>query len=393
MPPQTVAAIITVYHKWSHADVLVGKLLEGYLHDGKTMPSLRLASMYVDQRPAGEWSAGLAKKHGFTLHDTIAGAITRGGPTLAVDGVLLIGEHGKYPTNRKGQILYPRRRFFAETCAVFERSKRVVPVFNDKHLAATWDDTRWMIDRARALFVPLMAGSVVPLTWRRPALQLPRGAELTEAVQIGYGPFEGYGFHALEGLQCFAERRRGGETGVRSVQCLRGQAMWDALDRGLWSKECLDAALKRVPAHAPGDVRALTAKTADAGVWLIEYRDGFRAAVAMLNGWLYEGDGGAFIVAGKVRGQPQPFTCHFYLQNIDPFAQFGYQLRAIEALVRTSHAPYPVERTLLTGGVLDAVMTSAAERGRKVDTPHLAVRYTPTDWPFVTDPVPREIKR
>src|SRR5438132_381955 len=83
-----------------------------------------------------------------------------------------------------------------------EASKKSVPVFNDKHLAAEWKDAKWMYDRARELFVPFLAGSSVPVTWRRPELKLPKDSELTEAVQVGYGPFEAYGFHALEGLQC-----------------------------------------------------------------------------------------------------------------------------------------------------------------------------------------------
>src|SRR5919202_28612 len=145
-------------------------------------------------------SRALAKKHGFTLHDTIAGAVTRGGKSPAVDGVLLIGEHGKYPANAKGQVLYPRRRFFEGVAAVFERAKKSVPVFNDKHLSAEWKDARWMYDKARELFVPFMAGSSLPVTWRRPPLKLPKGCDLVEAVQVGYGPLEAYGFHALEAL-------------------------------------------------------------------------------------------------------------------------------------------------------------------------------------------------
>jgi hypothetical protein len=310
-----------------------------------------------------------------------------------VDGVLCIGEHGRYPDNAKGQKLYPRRRFFAEVARVFEQGKRSVPVFNDKHLAATWDDAKWMYDRSRELFVPLLAGSSVPVTWRRPPLRLPLGCELEEAVQVGYGPFEGYGFHALEGLQCMVEGRKGGETGVRAVQCLQGGAMWEALDRGRWSKPVLEAALARVPAHAGGDYRAATAKARDAGVFLIEYRDGLRAAVAMMNGWVYEGDGGAFTFACRRKGQAKPQATHFYLQQPDPFAHFAYLVKAIDSLMQTNHAPYPVERTLLTTGILDAVMTSRAEKNRRVETPHLAVRYQPTDWPFATDPVPKAIKR
>jgi hypothetical protein len=212
-------------------------------------------------------------------------------------------------------------------------------------------------------------------------------------VQIGYGPFEGYGFHALEGLQCIAERRKGGETGVQSVQCVQGKGMWEALDRGRWSGPLLEAAMKLVPAHAKGDVREATSRNDEAGVFLIEYRDGFRAAVAMLNGWVYEGDGGAFTFAARIKGKDRPAACLFYLQNLDPFGHFASLVKAIDSLMRTSHAPYPVERTLLTTGILDAVMTSKAEKGKKIDTPHLAIKYTPTDWPFEKGPVPKLIKR
>jgi hypothetical protein len=390
---KNVAAIITEYRKWSHADVIVGKILEGYNYDGKEYPNLKIVSMVVDQKPMGEWSERYAKKFGFTIYDSIEGALLRGGKNLAVDGVMCIGEHGKYPLNKKGQILYPRRRFFSEVCDVFVKTKKSVPVFNDKHLSAEWADAKWMVDRAKELFVPFLAGSVLPLTWRRPALKLDKGVELTEAVQLGYGPFEGYGFHALESLQCMVERRKGGETGVRSVQCLQGKAMWEALDKGLWSKTLLEAAIKLVPAHAPGDLRTATEGNKEAGVWLIEYRDGFRAAVAMLNGWLYEGDGGAFIFAGKIKDKPAPVACHFYLQYPDPFAHFGEQVRAFETMLRTNHAPYPVERTLLTTGILDAVMTSKAEMQRKVETKWLAIEYKASDHGFLEGKVPPTIKR
>jgi len=307
--------------------------------------------------------------------------------------VLCIGEHGKYPTNARAQILYPRRRFFEEVAAAFVKYKKTAPVFSDKHLGPTWADAKWMYDKARELFVPLLAGSSIPLTWRRPALQLPKGCELTAAVALGYGPFEGYGFHTLEALQCMVERRKGGETGVQAVQCLQGPAMWEAMDRGLFSREVLEAALALVPAHAPGDYRALTAKDPEAGVILVEYRDGLRAAVVILNGWVYEGDGGPFIFAGKLRGRDKPVAVQFYQQLVDPFGHFAYLVKAIESLVQTSHAPYPVERTLLTSGVLDAAMTSKADKHRRVETPHLAIPYQPADWPFATDPLPKAVRR
>jgi hypothetical protein len=393
MAKKPVAAVVTVYHRDSHADVLVGKIIGGFDHQGGPGPNLRLAALYVDQFPANDISRALAKKYGFPIASSIEGAMTLGGKKLAVDGVLSIGEHGKYPTNARGQILYPRRRFFEEIANTFVKYKKTVPVFSDKHLAATWTDARWMYDRSRELFIPFMAGSSVPVLWRRPPLQLQKNCELTGAVAIGYGPMEGYGFHALEGLQCMVERRRGGETGVKAVQFLDGKAMWRAQDQGRWSRPILEAGLALMPAHATGDYRKVTAQNDDAGVFLIEYRDGFQAAVAMMNGYAYEGDGGAFLFAGQLKGEAKPVATLFYCQMLEPFGHFIHQLKAIDSMIQTGHAVIPIERTLLTTGILDAIMTSRAEKGRRIETPHLAIRYQPTDWPFATDPVPPLIKR
>src|SRR5256885_16207447 len=177
-----VAGIVTEYRRWSHADVILTKILDGYNLDGGAGPNLRLASLYVDQFPEKDMSRDLAKKYNFTIYDTIEAALTLGGKNLAVDGVLCIGEHGKYPTNERGQILYPRRRFFEETTNTFARVGRSVPVFNDKHLAATWEDGLWMYQRARQLFVPFLAGASLPVTWRRPVLTLARHCEPAVAV-------------------------------------------------------------------------------------------------------------------------------------------------------------------------------------------------------------------
>src|SRR4051812_12822720 len=185
MPAKKVAAVTTEYRRWSHAAVILRNRLDGY-PDG-TRPNMELVALVTDQVPKGDMSRDLARKHGFRICDTASEALTLGTPTLAVDAVLSIGEHGLYPDNEKGQKLYPRRRFFAEIAGVFERTRKSVPVFNDKHLAATWDDAKWMYDTARRLLVPFLAGSSIPVTWRKPDLALPRGCELDGAVQIGYG--------------------------------------------------------------------------------------------------------------------------------------------------------------------------------------------------------------
>ncbi|WP_439627403.1 hypothetical protein [Gemmata sp.] len=414
MPAKKVAAVVTEYRKWSHADVILRNLLDGY-PDG-TRPEMQLVSLFTDQVPKNDMSRELAKKHGFKVCDTIAECLTLGGKALAVDAVLSIGEHGKYPTNEKGQLLYPRRRFFEEITATFEKTGASVPVFNDKHLAATWDDAKWMYDRSRKLMFPFMAGSSLPVTWRKPKVVLPKGCELTGVVQIGYGPFEGYGFHALEAMQCMVERRAGGETGVAAVTCHSGgsvlaameghvwalggpaaraarrEVMWEAFDKHPWAGPLLEAGLKHVSDHAAGDMRRIAAAAKDSGVIEVEYRDGLRAFVVVLNGWFHEGDGGAFIFAGQRKGADKPDACQFYLQQPDPFAHFAELTKAIDSMVRTGHAAYPVERTLLTTGVLDAVMTSHHANGKRIETPHLAIKYAPTEWGPATGEIPKPKK-
>ena len=62
---------------------------------------------------------------------------------------------------------------------------------------------------------------------------------------VGDGGSDAMDFHALEALQCMVERRSGGESGVRSVQLLDGDAVWNAGDKGVWSKRLLHSALSR----------------------------------------------------------------------------------------------------------------------------------------------------
>jgi hypothetical protein len=379
--PKSVACIVTEYRENSHADVIVGKILEGYDQKGGPGPALKVASIFTDQVPAKDMSRPMAEKHKFTISDSIEQAITLGRGEIAVDGVLLIGEHGQYPTNVKGQHCYPRPRFFEDTADVFRKYGRAVPTFNDKHLAYNWHNAAWMYEMSRQLMIPFMAGSSLPVTYRRPAMTLPMGSELESALVIGYGGLESYGFHTLETLQCIVERRRGGETGVVSVQALQGDAMFRTLDEGRWSRELLEAGLKLIP-HNQGKVEDNCRANKSAAVYLIEYTDGLRAAAAMLNGHTTQ-----FAVAAKRRGQAEPFATWFFLSEPKPYPHFAYLVKAIEQMIHTNHPSYPAERTLLTTGILDAAMTSVFLGGKRVETPHLAkVRYQPVDYPFAPQP-------
>ena len=105
--------------------------------------------------------------------------------------------------------MYPRRELFEEIVKVFRRTGRSVRVFNDKHLSYSWDNAKWMYDQSRKLKFPLMAGSSIPVTWRLPPLSFKRGIELDAVLAVGPGSFESYGFHNLEFLQSFVEKRKG----------------------------------------------------------------------------------------------------------------------------------------------------------------------------------------
>ncbi len=374
-----VAAVVTVYTNNSHADVIVGKILEGFQQDGGPGPNLRLATLYADQVPAGDMSRRLAEQHGFQIAQTIDAALTGGGDQLEVAGVLSIGEHGNYPyTPDTRQHMYPRRRFFDEIVASFRRAGQVAPLFNDKHLSYAFVDARHMFDTARQLEIPFLAGSSLPVTWRVPPLELPLGSEIEASLGIGYGGLESYGFHALETHQCMVERRRGGETGVAAVQAVRGDAIWRAESKGRWSRELFDALLKVIPDVPAGDPRQRLGE--NAAFYLIEYRDGLKATVAMANGVARH-----FGFAVKLRGRRQPLATWFKLQDGKPYGHFAYLLRAIEHTVHTRTAAYPVERTLLTTGILDRAMHSLAADGQRWETPELAISYQPRDWPFARE--------
>lgn len=393
--PLPVAAVVTQYWEYSHADVILGKILEGWQQLGGPGPNLEVVSVYVDQFPDKDLSRMLSKKHGFRIASTIDEAVTLGTNTVPVAGVLSIGEHGDYPsTPDTRQKMYPRRRFFDEIVGAMRRCNKFVPLFNDKHLGFRWQDAKHMVDTARRYRIPFMAGSSVPVTWRYPAWDLPAGSPIQQAMVVGHSTAEPYLFHALEGLQCIVERRRGGETGVTAVTALRGAQIREAEKRGDWSRPLLKSALRAVGAPTTNlDQRIAHPQTV---FFLIEYRDGLKATAAMIldavgpNPPKYSCQ---LAVACQVENQAEPFACWMKTPGI-PFPHFSELLQGIEHMVHTRTPAYPVERTLLTTGVLDRMMHSLhPQKGKRLPSPELAIRYKTPRWKFANEANPAKPER
>jgi hypothetical protein len=380
--PKRIAIIATIYRLQSHAQHMGDRFLVGYPYAGAWHhPNMKVVSLYVDQKPEGDLSGARAHEFDFEVYPSVADALRCGGKQLAVDAVLIIAEHGNYPRNEKGQILYPRYEFFQQTAQVFEKDGRAVPVYNDKHLSYSFEKAKAMVDTSRRLRFPMLAGSSIPVTWRLPSIELPMGCEIEDALMVGEGGSDAMDFHALEGLQCMVERRRGGETGVKAVQLLEGDAVWKAGEEGRYSKELLTAALSRSDTPlgltvtdgrtqdlvASGELPKLVKKPA---AYFIEYRDGLKATMMMLDGALKD-----FNFAARLKGTAGIQSTQFLLTPDPNVTYSACLMHKAEQMFETGVAPYPVDRTLLVSGILESCLTSKLQDHARLETPHLQVTY------------------
>jgi len=359
-----IACISSTYHVRSHSDNFITRFLEGYwIHEKFYEPPFTVASLWIDQIHPADIGHRLSHAYNFPVTKSIADALTLNTGKLAVDGVVLVCEHGTYPENERHQHLYPRFEFFEQVVNVFKQSGRSCPVFVDKHLSYDWKKARQMFKWSRDLKFPLMAGSSVPVTFRRPEYDPPVNSDLESALSIG-GDWVGDGgiFHIFETLQAFVERRKGGESGIRAVQLLKGDEVWKAAQQGLWSRDLLDTALARrlkSSDQKPGE------KTAVLG--LIEYRDGFKAATLSLSGV------SEYIVAVKPKGlPPQATLCYIPIENSNNFSML---VHGITQMVATGQPAIDVRRTLLVSGALTGLMESGFQKGKRIETPELKIAY------------------
>lgn len=438
--PLRLAILGSDYRLGSHLQTIADRFMVGYPHEGDWhMPNVQVVSLYVDQRvrqaearisefqrsmsstepgrrfpfpkeqaaqraaaggqgararnqrggeesaSAGDLSHARAQQFGFRLCRNIPEALRCGGDKIAVDAVLAIVEQDSelpYPSNDRGQILLPRYDFFQQCAQVFEEEKHAVPYFNHKQLSFSFPEAQNMVKTAQRLKFPLLAGSSMPVTWRLPDVDIPLGAHVQEAVMVGVGGFDGMDFDALEAMQCMLERRKGGETGVKAVQLLEGDDVWAAGKAGRWSHELMSSALSRSDTPlgltvldgrtqdlaAPGVLQQLVANPA---AYCIEYTDGTRATLLMLNGAIRD-----FNISARVTGHGLVSTQFF--MTPEPNETYSACLAAkIDQMYQTRTAPYSVQRTLLTTGILEACLSSRHKLNQRLETPHLTVSYQP----------------
>jgi hypothetical protein len=373
-----LAVVTNIWTDRSHAWHMAERFLHGYPVEGKWhKPPIEVVSAYVDQKPDNDLSAGRAKEFGFTIYPTIAEALRCGGAKLAVDAVLLIGEHGKYPRNEFNQIQYPRYEFFKKITEVFEKDGRSTPLFNDKHLSWKWEWAKEMVDISKKLKFPFLAGSSLPLTWRMPDTDMPHGADAEEVMCVAFGGQDVYDFHAHETIQCMAERRKGGETGVVAVQGLKGASVWKLLEeKGI--AQLFEACLSRSQTlEQPSATSHRFPTLAQMKQWVkepvahrVEYADGLKSTMLLMNGLVKD-----FTFAARLRGQKEPLSVLFHLPPVPNVTYSAALMSKAEEMFVTGKAPYPIERTLLTSGINAAGLQSLATDSKRLETPHLAVKY------------------
>lgn len=382
--PKRMAVVTTEWRYHSHAWHMAERFLHGYPINGSWhRPPIKVVSAYVDQHPEGDLAPSRAQEYGFPIYGSIAEALRCGGDKLAVDAVLIIGEHGDYPLNEFGQKQYPRYEFFKQASEVFEKDGRSVPIFNDKHLSWSFAKAKEMVEISKKLNFPFLAGSSLPVTWRMPSIDLPYGAEVEEVMCIAMGSVDIYDFHALETIQSFVERRKGGETGITAIQGLRGESVWKAMEAGNWGAggwdpKLFEACLSRSHilhqpesfSHRYPTPQQIREWVKDPVAYRLEYADGLKGTMLLMNGLV-----GDFNLAVRLKGD-NSYLSTLYQLPPNPNVVYSAALMAkAEEMFLTGKAPYPIERTLLTSGMVEAAMHSLHRNGERMTTPWLNVTY------------------
>lgn len=390
-----IAAICTQYFPYSHADVVVTRWLEQVKHDVQLgfVPCTQIASLWVMQHPKEnlqmpadynlspnraeqgfprfDISQPVARKYGVPIYKTIHEALTLGTGQLAVDAVILIGEHGDFPVNDYGQTLYPRKELFDEIVSSFKSLGKVVPMFCDKHLSWNMDWAQEMVQTIKAMHIPFFSGSSVPIAGTLHELYLD-GLEFDESLGLFYSGNEIYGIHSMEYVQSIAEKRKGSERGIKAIRTYEGDAVWAAMDRGEWSRDLFEATLAAAVTAKSGDYKVNCANSDIKPAAIIcEHLDGHKQVHINMTGHIEELIVGAKLNTGECRAS----TANMAELN-DFVINFGHLDREIQKFFLTQQSPVAIERALLTTLLVATYLHALKDQpGQRVLTPHLEIPY------------------
>jgi hypothetical protein len=362
-----IAFLVDSWYPISHADVIGVRFLEGYRVGDRTYTSpVTVSVLYQSEPRPNQMGPQLASKYGMRQAASVAEALLddprAAQPKLAVDGVLIAVRTPlptSAPTGESGQF-----RVFKETMAAFDRAGARVPVFVDKNLAATWDESQTIMAEAAKRHVPIMAGSVVP--WVPPDPALPAGRRATIGIAVASAPYHLYAIHVAELLQAFMETRAAREVGVTSVREV-GSGYWSMPDKERWGEDVLRALLPTAK------TRNLRFGGAGEGTWIVlaQYGDGARGVVALIPRAF---DDLEFLLGARYEGQASPYLGSVLLGKA-PYDHFGYLVHGLVQFYTTGRSPVPAERTLLSTGISLFGMRSRESGGQTVSAPSLVVSY------------------
>lgn len=372
--PFRIAGVATTWHHRgesaapSHAEVIMRRWLTPHESDaqfGWPGPASSLVSMYIEQLRDGDDPPAICAEHHVTLAATVDEALTLGGNKLAVDGVMLIGEHGDYPDNEFGQKLYPRKELFDAIVATFRRCGRSVPVFCDKHFSWNFDWAKEMVQTAQEMGFILFGGSSIPHCELTPPMT-PLATKTPREFICAYGGgIESYGYHSTEVVQALVEKRPGGEKGIKQVTAYHGESLKQAIagEIDAWSPELYQTLLEH----------GRTGKTNPEPdyAFVVEYVDGLRAVHLHIN----PGIRGWTVVAGYDDDTP-PYVGRVDVGSQDNYyAHFARLSRVIEDTMLANKHQFPVERVLMSTGTIAAAMRAGQHPGKPLPTPELAITY------------------
>jgi len=370
--PLKIAVLSTAFHPVSHTDVIVSRWLDPFPSDalyGWTKPSSRIASIYVAQKQlTTDLTPSVMARHGIPCFNTVSEALTLGGEKLAVDAVFLIAEHGDYPENEFHQKLYPRKEFFDELVGVFRRSGQVVPVFFDKHLSWNPNWIREMTSTICEMQIPFFAGSSIPFSLPKSLESVLPGTPFEEVVAVYYNALESYLFHSAEFVECVVERRNSPKPGISEITAWEGKSVWQAIDRGEFSWDLVEAACASSGENQLEAIRAYRAARGEpVYAFKVLYEDGLRVTHFMQKDVVRK-----WCLGAKITGQADYLSGTVLSSGTDHyFPHFARLCRKIEDFIQTGSPPATISRIYTTSMTTALGMRALAQQGMPLPTPEL----------------------